>query len=492
MTALDQHLQDITLAAHPGERRIAFFDLDRTLIAGYSILALAAESARYGAAQGKLLESARLLQDIAREKRSSRGTHYHKLVDRLARMLAGVPEETLTELGNKAWEHKLARNLYPEAVKLVAAHRAAGHHLVIVSAASRYQVEPVAKVLGISDLCCTRLAVEDGRFTGEVIAPLCYGEGKAMAARRIARQQGTTLDRSWFYTDSSADLPLLKKVGHPVAVNPSDKLAVHARNARWPQLMFASRGMPQAENITRTALVAQTLLATTVAGAMGRRLGVDSSRNANRITRALGDLGSGFAGLNYEIDGAEKLRHSRPAIYVFNHQSLLDSMVLAHLLREDIVALCKTEMASNPLLGPLLRQVDTIFVDRDEKDQSQVLKQAMNVLAGGRSLCIAPEGTRSLLGEIQPFKHGAFLLAKRAGVPIVPIVLHNVKDALPKGAWLLRPATIRVSVLDPVLPDQIGSIRQACRDMEASYCALLGASSSAALPNSTFAQAERA
>jgi putative phosphoserine phosphatase/1-acylglycerol-3-phosphate O-acyltransferase len=158
-------------------------------------------------------------------------------------------------------------------------------------------------------------------------------------------------------------------------------------------------------------------------------------------------------------------------------------MVLAHLLRDDVVALCKQEMASNPLLGPLLRQVETIFVNRDETDQGQVLKQALQVLGSGRSLCIAPEGTRSTLGDIQPFKHGAFLLAKRAGVPIVPVILHNVKDALPKGATLIRPATIRVTVLDPIPAAQIRSIRQSSRELEETYCAVLGASPSAALPH---------
>ena len=148
----------------------------------------------------------------------------------------------------------------------------------------------------------------------------------------------------------------------------------------------------------------------------------------------------------------------RANILIFNHQSLLDAVVLAHLLREDVVALCKKEMADNPLIGPMLRLVDTIFVDRDDKDQSLVLKQSLDTLASGRSLVIAPEGTRSTLGDIQPFKHGAFLLAKRAGVPIVPILLHNVKDALPKGSLLLRPATIRVTVMQPI-PAEVTACR---------------------------------
>ena len=480
MGALEQHLQ--MLGQGDAAPAVAFFDLDRTLIAGYSILAVAQETAQLAARRGNLRKSAKVLRDILRHKVDQSGGNYHRLVRRTTRALAGVPEQTLTQLGEQAYRKHIAKTLYREAVALVEAHRAAGHKLVIVSAASRYQVEPVARVLGIEEIYCTRLEVTDGKFTGQVIAPLCYGEGKHLAARRSARRHKTRLDNCWFYTDSSDDLPLLRKVGHPVAVNPSDKLGAHARSANWLQLQFDSRGMPSLETITRTVLTAQTVAATAAFGAVSKRLGSDHFRNANQLTRLLGDVGSAFAGLDFEIEGADNLQRERPAIFVFNHQSLLDSMVLAHLLREDVVALCKEEMAATPVLGPLLRQADTIFVKRDEQDQRQVLQSAMQVLHSGRSLVIAPEGTRSTLGDVQPFKHGAFFLARKAGVPIVPIVLHNVKDALPKGGWLIRPATIRVSVLAPIPADTIRSVRRSCSELEERYIQLLGKSALAALP----------
>jgi putative phosphoserine phosphatase / 1-acylglycerol-3-phosphate O-acyltransferase len=290
------------------------------------------------------------------------------------------------------------------------------------------------------------------------------------------------LQHCWFYSDSSDDLPLLRKVGHPVAVNPTDTLATHARASNWPHLQFSTRGMPSIENITRTLLTAQTVVATTAIGMLSRRLGRDNFSNANQLTRLLGDIGSAFAGLDFEIEGVENLYRERPVVFVFNHQSLLDSLVLAHLLREDVVAMVKKEMANTPVIGPLLRQADTIFVDRSESDQSHVLQRALEVLKSGRSLVIAPEGSRSTLGDIQPFKHGAFYIARKAGVPIVPIVLHNVKDALPKGAWLIRPATIRVTVLPPVPAESIRSIRASCSELEHRYIEFLGHSSLAALP----------
>ncbi|GAB3276833.1 HAD-IB family hydrolase [Parahaliea aestuarii] len=479
----EAHLDGLEQRA--GEKpAVAFFDLDGTLIAGYSIVAMAWETARHGARHGELKQSLRVMRDLLRQRTRDTGGNYHRLVRRLTRSLAGISEQTLSELGERAYHNTLARSLFREAIALVEAHRAAGHHLVIVTAASQYQVEPIARVLGIGEICCTRLEVVDGNFTGKVINPMCYGEGKSLAARRIARQQGVKLRDCWFYTDSSADLPLLKEVGHPVAVNPSDRLAAHARAEQWPQLGFASRGKPNLESLLRTVLTVETVAATTLAGVIGQRLGFKPFGKANRLTRLLGDVGSGFAGLDFEVEGMDHLLGVRPAIFTFNHQSLLDSLVLAHLLRRDVVPLVKKEMAGNPLIGPLLQQAGTIFVDREDKDQAAVLQNALEVLQSGRSLLIAPEGTRSTLGNIQPFKAGAFFLAKKAKVPVVPIVLHNVKDALPKGGFLIRPATIRITILPPVYPESMGSVRQTCHAIESQYCELLGKSSVAALPQS--------
>jgi len=491
-SALEQHLKVVEDCAG-GRTSVAFFDLDRTLIAGYSIVAMAWERIRQGISRGELRQSMKILRDVLKQKSNSNGGQsgdsYQRLVRRLSMSLEGISEDSLRELGEQAYHNTIAKSLYREAIALIEAHRAAGHHLVIVSAASRYQIQPIARVLGIEEICCTQLEVIDGEFTGKTIAPLCFGEGKTMAARRVCRRVKASLRDCWFYTDSSDDLPLLRKVGNPVAVNASDKLAVHARANNWPQLNFESRGLPSLETLQRTLLTVQALAATTAICALGKRFKIGRISNANRMTRLLGGVGSGLAGLDLEIEGAEHLTRERPAIFIFNHQSLLDSLVMAKLLRQDVVALCKKEMGDNPLVGPLLRQVDTIFVEREDKDQSAVLKKALKVLAGGRSLVIAPEGTRSTLGDIQPFKHGAFFLAKKAKVPVVPIVLHNVKDALPKGGFLIRPTTIRVTVLPPMNPGAMGGVRQACEKMEQAYSRVLGHSKIAALPYQAIAKA---
>ncbi|MEM8562602.1 MAG: HAD-IB family hydrolase [Pseudomonadota bacterium] len=481
MRQLEDHL--FSVGQQPNVRpRVAFFDLDRTLIAGYSIIALANETIRHVASKGELGQAAMVLNDVLRLRREQSGSNYHRIVRQLTKALKGVSESTLVDLGQRAYNVSLEKRLYSEAIRLVEAHREAGHELVIVTAASRYQVEPIAKVLGIDEICCTQLEVHNGKFTGKLIAPLCFGEGKTMAARRIAKRYGVSLKDSWFYSDSSDDLPLLKAVGFPCAVNPSDKLREQAENRQWPQLHFSTRGFISVESISRTLLTGQALVATTAVGWLGRKLGVATHDSANMMTQLLGDLGASVAGLNIEVEGRHHLRDHQPSVFVFNHQSLLDTIVLAHLLRRDIVPFCKKEMASNLLIGPLLRQAETVFVDREQSNQVEVLQKSLRILNSGRSLVIAPEGTRSVLGDIQPFKHGAFFLARKARVPIVPIVLHNVKDALPKGALLIRPATVRVTVLPPILPDQIKSVRTACRDTEDQFRNLLGSSRHTALP----------
>ena len=193
------------------------------------------------------------------------------------------------------------------------------------------------------------------------------------------------------------------------------------------------------------------------------------------LTSWLGDVGVAVAGLDFEISGLEHLESVRPAVFTFNHPNYLGSVGMAHLIRHDFVAFCKQEVANNRVLGPLLRAHGTIFVDRDQADQSLCLRQAREALRNGKSLVIAPEGTRSATGELLEFKQGAFYIARRMKVPIVPVVLHNVSDALPKGKLLVRPATIQVSVLPPVWPEEARSLKHAGESLRERYRAIMRA-----------------
>jgi putative phosphoserine phosphatase/1-acylglycerol-3-phosphate O-acyltransferase len=450
---------------------VAFFDLDRTLIAGYSATSLVLECVRQGD-EGFVRVAREILGNIDRR---GGGRHYTALYKNLIHGLHGWDESRLRAAGEKAFQRHLEASLYREARQLVRRHRELGHRVVLVSAATSFQVEPVARALEVDAVYCTRLKAVDGVMTGEIDGVLCHGEGKVLAARRYARSQGAALADAWFYADSRDDLPLLKKVGHPVATNPTPALEEYARDRGWPVLHFCSRGMPNVESILRTALTANTLVTTAMAGAASWLLSRSPAKAANRMSLWLGDFGAALAGLDFEIEGAEHLESVRPAIFVFNHQSYLDSVVMAYLVRHDFVGFCKREMASNPILGPLLKAHGTIFVDRDAVDQSGLLEQAAEALRAGKSLVIAPEGTRSATGELLEFKKGAFYLAKKMHVPIVPVVLHNVSDAMPKGSLLLRPATIQVSVLPPLRSEQMTSLRHVGEELRERYRAVMRA-----------------
>jgi len=158
-----------------------------------------------------------------------------------------------------------------------------------------------------------------------------------------------------------------------------------------------------------------------------------------------------IARLKLLVEGDNFLFSHRPAVFIFNHQSAMDMLITAKLLREDIVGVAKKEVQSQPLIGPVLKFAGTVFVDRSNVgDPRAALEPAIEALEEGKSVVIAPEGTRSKDGTLGDFKRGAFHLARQAGVPIVPIVIHNAVDALPNKSMVIRPAEVKVTVLEPI------------------------------------------
>jgi len=127
--------------------------------------------------------------------------------------------------------------VFPEMAARVAAHRNEGHVVAVITSATRYLAEPLGADLGIDHLLVTQLVVRDGRFTGEVVQPVCYGRGKVYWAERFAAEQGVDLADSYFYTDSITDLPLLDRVGHPRVVHPDPRLRRLAQRREWQVLM---------------------------------------------------------------------------------------------------------------------------------------------------------------------------------------------------------------------------------------------------------------
>ena len=210
----------------------AFFDIDGTLIARNSAPLYMRHLQETG--QARRRDVARTIYYVARYKLG--------LLDinrAVAVSLAWIRgrDETRVRTDCDAWYADVIRPyLYPAMAATVEAHRRAGHVLALLTSATRYLAEPLAADLRIPNMLVTQLLVRDGRFTGEAVRPVCYGDGKIYWAERFAADHGIDLRRSYFYTDSITDLPLLDRIGEPRIVNPDPRLRRTAGRRGWPVL----------------------------------------------------------------------------------------------------------------------------------------------------------------------------------------------------------------------------------------------------------------
>jgi len=213
----------------------AFFDMDKTLIAENS--GSVYMKARYERGELSRLGLAWGLADYLRYKVGI--LDLRSWMGEVMKDLAGVAEEELVADARQLFSDRIAALIYPEAAALVKSHLEQGHVVAIVSGSTRYVVEPLADHLGVEHALYTSLEVEDGLLTGRVVEPICFEEGKVYWLRDFIAHHQVDLARSYFYTDSVTDLPLLDLVGHPVAVNPDPRLYRMAVRRRWPVRIFA-------------------------------------------------------------------------------------------------------------------------------------------------------------------------------------------------------------------------------------------------------------
>lgn len=201
------------------------------------------------------------------------------------------------------------------------------------------------------------------------------------------------------------------------------------------------------------AVLIPSIIALTI-GLLLWLLTLNKRKALNGMTYLLGWIGSIAAGLRLTIDGMDIINNNRPAIFIFNHQSGIDPIILCRLLRRDIVGVAKIELESHPVIGPLLSFGDTLFVDRDNKQsKADVLDDANLVLSNTLSVAISPEGTRSKHIEVGQFRSGPFRLARRSHRPIVPIVIVGSAKVLPPHSLNMKPGNVHVKVLPPICPE---------------------------------------
>jgi len=237
----------------------AFFDLDRTLIAGSSAFIMARTARAAG-----LVPVGQFLRDagaaVAFKLKGSSDASTDGVRDRILGAVRGMRQDDLVALNAEVLPKLLAK-IRPEARRLLDLHRHAGRNTYIVSAAPVEIVEALSRSLGMTAGIGTRGRVVDGVYDGELIGPFCYGPGKVTAMREIARWDGLDLAQCYGYSDSASDLPMLQAVGHPVAVNPDARLGRHARDHGWPIVHFSQR----TKSVIRRSVTAAG--ATAIAGA---------------------------------------------------------------------------------------------------------------------------------------------------------------------------------------------------------------------------------
>lgn len=242
-------------------RAAAFFDLDRTLIAGSSGLPWARAAAKAGlVSRGQML---RWGTDALRFRlRGATDEATERLLAEVKEVFEGTSAKEIARLAPEVLVGLLPR-IYPEMLEEVYTHQDAGRPTFIVSAAGDELVQLLARILYMDGGIGTAYEVgEDGLFTGELGGAFMYGEGKVEAMREYASEHGIDLGVSYAYSDSASDLPMLRAVGNPVVVNPDETLARIAHENGWRVMRF--------ERLGRRLAIASFSGVLAVAGVLGR------------------------------------------------------------------------------------------------------------------------------------------------------------------------------------------------------------------------------
>jgi putative phosphoserine phosphatase/1-acylglycerol-3-phosphate O-acyltransferase len=454
-------------ASPPGPEVGAFFDLDGTLVAGFTGVLMTRDRLRRGQmGVGEFIGmvQAGLNHQLGRSE-------FEDLIGKGARMLHGNSLSDLDELGERLFVQHVQSRIYPEMRDLVRAHMARGHTVVLSSSALTVQVEPVARFLGIDNVLSNKFVTDDdGLITGEVKRPILWGPGKARAVQAFAAKNGVDLAESYFYADGDEDVALMYLVGHPRPTNPAGKLAAVAAKRGWPILRFTSRSGSSPVSQLRTVAGIASLVPA-AAGAIGVGLLTRNRRTGvNFFTSTWSRLLMTTIGIDLNVIGEKNLTAKRPAVFLFNHRNQADPFIAGRLVSDNFTSVGKKELEKDPLMGTIGKMMDAAFIDRDDpKAAVEGLRKMEDLAKKGLSILIAPEGTRLDTTEVGPFKKGPFRIAMATGIPIVPIVIRNAEVIAERNSSTFNPGTVDIAVYPPIpvddwttdnLEERIAEVRQ--------------------------------
>ncbi|MCW4352537.1 HAD-IB family hydrolase [Hoyosella sp. YIM 151337] len=424
----------------------AFFDFTGTVLQGYSPLRpVRVQHADPGTDAGVTTGLIRTLRAAKTEET------FTDMVRAMYPEWAGRRDEDIEAIARKLFERTIAGRVYPEVWQLIRAHLRMAHTLVLVTSGPRYLAEAAAESLEIPHVLATKLEVRDGLLTGKIDGVPLWRREKASAVRKFATEHDIDLAHSYGYSHGSEDIDVLSAVGNAVTVNPDAVLTRVADQQHWPVLRFASRGATSPVRVARTAAGYGGFLSAVGLGLSRGVLKRDHRLGVDTATGMSADVALRLAGITVRVQGEENARAPRPAVFIFNHQSQLDTLILAKVLRGGFTAIVKREMAAHRVFGPILRTADVVFINRADSAQArEALRPVEETLRGGLSIVIAPEGTRSLTPNLGPFKKGAFHIARQAEVPVIPFIIRNAGEMLWKHGRVMRGGAVDVVVGKPI------------------------------------------
>jgi HAD superfamily hydrolase (TIGR01490 family) len=266
-------------------RPAAFFDLDKTLMEGSSGFHFARAAFRAGVVSRRQL-ARDAWHNVRFRLTGSTDEQVDAVRERVLASTAGVRRSRLARLGPDIMAGILPA-VYPEMLRVAWEHQDAGRPAYIVTAASQDLAEMLARVLVLDGGIGTPYEVRDGHYTGRLSGPFTYREGKAEAMRLLATEEGIDLNASYAYSDSESDLPMLRAVGYPVAVNPDAALERTARAEGWEILRF--------DTLRRRLRIASAVGAVALVGGGGGYLAGRLRGGRGRARSMIGRRGSRFS-----------------------------------------------------------------------------------------------------------------------------------------------------------------------------------------------------
>ncbi len=437
-------------------RGAAFFDLDRTLLAGAS-----------GEVFSHAMKAAGLVS------RSIPGESFlYKVFNTvgetlpsmaLARQGAALAKGKSRSAVQRAAEvaaPDLAALVQPLAAGLFAEHRAAGRPIVLATTTPFDLVKPLADILGLDDVVATRYGVNaDGTYDGTISGPFVWSAGKLAAVRDWAERNGVDLAHSFAYSDSVYDTPLLASVGKPYVVNPDPRMVLVAAARRWPVLDLSGKKGAAARDAVGDGETDTHQQHEGHEGNEGHGMAkipvvnLEIQRLALSFTHPVF-----FPYAKFDIAGTEHIPATGPAIIVGNHRSYFDvaAMALTIAKTERMVRfLGKKEVFDAPVIGQIASAMGGIRVDRGTGSDGP-LQAAADALRNGDMVAIMPQGTiprgTAFFDPKLRGRWGAARLAALTGAPIIPIGLWGTEKVWPRSSRLpnllnlVDPPLVRVRV----------------------------------------------